>query len=625
MTNKLPTKKQSEDFQILTPRAHIRQKTGMYGGSVSYEETERFVLGKFQKVRYVPALLKLIDEIIDNSLDEAIRSNFEYANMIDVSIEGNSVTVSDNGRGIPQDEVVTPEGKRLLRPVAAWTVTNAGTSFGTERTTIGSHGIGAAMVTYLSTSFVGKTWRQGSQVVVDSKDGCDPDIKGNPKVKQSEIADKSSSGTIVKFEPDFSLFECKSIEPIIEDLVMDRLISMAICFPEISFKFNKRKVGGSNFTKYLKMYGEHSVIFGGSYEFQGGFTNSEDGFRTNSYINGVHNILGGSYVQYITDSVADELIPMIKRKYKINVTKQMIKSHLTYVQFANSFVNPKFDSQTKERLTNTQGEVKAHFNQYAPDVDIEKIAKKIISNQELIDPIIQAELAKRLAAESRAAAAAQKNLKKAKVANHVKAKKPGGSFAVCEGLSAFGRFVDARGNNDTQGCLPLKGVIMNVWKEPVTKILSNKELSEIISCLELDINDPDSVDNSYYKDIWILVDADHDGMGHISPLLQAFFYRFWPRLFSEGRIHIVQSPILIVHQKGKKDLFAYDYESAAKLKKENPNGYFRYIKGLGSLELEEYRDMINNPRLLTVKIDDPKQFEIMFGDDSDLRKKLIMS
>ena len=178
--------------------------------------------------------------------------------------------------------------------------------------------------------------------------------------------------------------------------------------------------------------------------------------------------------------------------------------------------------------------------------------------------------------------------------------------------------------NDTQGCLPLKGVIKNVWDEKATSVLKSKELAEIIACMRLDINDPDSVDDSYYKDICILVDFDHDGIGHISPLLQAFFYKFWPRLFEEKRVHIIVSPILIVHQKNKDDIWCYSYEEAREAKEKYPKAYFRYIKGLGSLEEEEYEQLVQNPKMLTVDIDDASLFELMFGKDSGPRKELIL-
>jgi DNA topoisomerase-2 len=141
-----------EQFKILTPREHVRERIGMYMGSAAREEVDRFVLGKWKTTVYIPALSKMIDEILDNSIDEAIRTNFRFANKIDVSVDGDCVIVSDNGRGIPQDEIfdsVTQEN--ILRPVAAWTRVNAGTSFDNERVTIGTNGVGSSATNFLST------------------------------------------------------------------------------------------------------------------------------------------------------------------------------------------------------------------------------------------------------------------------------------------------------------------------------------------------------------------------------------------------------------------------------------------------------------------------------------------
>jgi DNA gyrase/topoisomerase IV subunit B len=96
----------AEDFKILTARQHVRERIGMYMGSSSLEEVERFVMGEWKTAKYVPALSKMVDEILDNSIDEAIRTNFKHANKIDVSVKmDNSITITDNGRGIPHEDV----------------------------------------------------------------------------------------------------------------------------------------------------------------------------------------------------------------------------------------------------------------------------------------------------------------------------------------------------------------------------------------------------------------------------------------------------------------------------------------------------------------------------------------
>lgn len=607
----------SEEFKILSARDHARTRMGMYVGSSSLETIERFVLGEWKSVSYVPALNKMIDEIIDNSIDEAIRTKFQYANKINVSIENDVVTVSDNGRGIPQDEVTDENGETLLRPVAAWTRTNAGTSFTDERTTVGANGLGSAVSNYLSIKFTGKTWKDGTEIVVDCKDGAN-----EVNVKKRK---KQGSGTVVSFQPDFSLFDVNSLEE--SDtvlLVQDRITSLQLAFPEINFYFNGKRIKQTNLKKYAQLFVKDessSIVNSQTENISFFFVNSEDGFRTNSYVNGVNTRLGGSYVDFVVNSVVEELSTMIKKKYKVDVTKSVIKNGLTFVMFARNFKNPKFDSQTKERLTNTLSEVKDHWRE-SGNIDFKNIAKKIISSNDIIEPIVEAQLAKKIAADKRAATLAQKKLKKVKVAKHIAANKPDSTLFICEGDSAISQLIKVR-DPDTTGGYPLRGVIMNTWDMKPADVLKNKELSELISVLGLDINDPDSVDNMNYKYVAALTDADADGSGHIAPLIIAFFYKYWPRLFDEKKVFVTRTPIMI-SSNGKEEKWFYTYKDANKFKENSKNYKHRYIKGLASLTQQEYSVIINDPVLDVINVDDPDWFEIMFGKESTLRKEFLI-
>ena len=164
----------SEDFKILTARQHVRERIGMYMGSSAKEPIERFIVGEWKTAEYVPALSKMIDEILDNSIDEAIRTNFKYANKINVSVDKDKVTITDNGRCIPQELVYdeTTDSK-IARATAAWTRVNAGTSFDDERVTIGTNGVGSAATNFLSSKFTGKTWNGGKCQVVTCTNGAE--------------------------------------------------------------------------------------------------------------------------------------------------------------------------------------------------------------------------------------------------------------------------------------------------------------------------------------------------------------------------------------------------------------------------------------------------------------------
>lgn len=607
----------TEEFKILTPRLHVITRPGMYVGSVSLEKIERFILGKWQTVTYVPAIIKMIDEILDNSIDEWIRAKGTHATKIDVSVKGDTVSVTDNGRGIPHDLVLdTVTGDEILRPVAAWTKTNAGTSFDENRVTIGSHGVGAACAAFLSKKFVGETWRDGTKIIVTCIDGADNILVAKKK--------QSGTGTSVHFEPDFSHFAINSLDECnTAQIVEDRIASLQIVFPEITFTFNGKKITTNTIKKYAELFmnsENQSVVLQQTPNLSYFFVASEDGFRTTSYINGVNTRLGGTYVDFIVNGVVDELVTLIKKKHKIEVAKSTIKNGLTFVMFARNFVDPKFDSQTKERLTSNTAPVKSHYDA-TNTWDFITIAKKIMQSADIIDPIIEAQLAKKLASDKRAASLAQKKLKKVKVAKHVAANSDQAMLALVEGDSAMGFILKVRDANKL-GAYPLRGVVMNTWDMKPADVLKNKELSELVSILGIDINDPDSVDDMKYKGIEILTDADHDGAGHISPLLIAFFYKFWPRLLAEKRIHITRSPIMI-SSNGKDTKWFYTYEEANDFKTKCKGYSHRYIKGLGSLTEEEYDRVINIPVLDTVTVDDVAYFQIMFGGDATLRKEIM--
>lgn len=606
--------KNTEQFRILTARQHVRERIGMYMGSASKEEIERFVLGEWKKATYVPALSKMVDEILDNAIDEAIRTNFKFANKINVSINNNEVTVTDNGRGIPQDKIFDEaSNENILRPVAAWTKVNAGTSFDDERVTIGTNGVGSAATNFLSKTFSGKTWSNKKSIQLDCTDGAD-----TMKVK---TGNKVGNGTEVSFVPDFELFEVDSLDQLDTIiLIEDRLISLQMAFPEIQFSFNKKKIMVNNFKKYTEMFSDIAIMEKTN-NLSYFIAPSEDGFRTNSYVNGVNTRQGGTYVDHFMNTIIDSLTVKIKRRHKVEVLKTTIKSGITFVMFARNFVNPKFDSQTKERLTNPIGNIKEHLD-ICQVRDAEWLAQKILNTPDIIDPIIEAQLAKKLAADRRAATLAQKKLRKVKVAKHISANKDNATLKIVEGDSAMGFLLKVR-DPDTIGAFPLRGVIMNTWDMKPAEVLKNKELSELVAVLGLDINDPDSVDNMTYKYIATLTDADHDGIGHISPLLIAFFYKFWPRLLLENRVQITRTPIMI-STKAKDVKWFYTYEDAQAFKK-NGGYHHRYIKGLGSLTEDEYHIIINKPEYDTVTVDDASVFQMMFGKDSSLRKEYMFA
>lgn len=604
----------AEKFEILTAREHVQRRIGMYMGSAAKESVDRFIMGKWKTATYVPALTKMIDEIIDNSVDEAIRTKFEFANKIDVTVKGKRVAILDNGRGIPQEDILdTTTGTKIPRPVAAWTKTNAGTSFNDDRVTIGTNGVGSAATNFLSAEFVGTTWRNGNQITVHCHDG------GNRMVISK--SKKAGNGTMVHFVPEFKWFETQSLEELDTiALLEDRLTSLQLAFPEIKFTFNGKKLIQSDLRRYAELFTEGSTVIAKEDNLAFFFAASDDGFRSTSYTNGVNTRQGGAYVDFIVNNTVDELVAMIKRKHKIDVVKSTIKGGLTFVLFARNFTNPRFDSQTKERLTNTAGQVKEHYD-ISGGPDFKVLARKIMAAEDIIQPIIAAQLAKKEVQDNRAAAQAQKKLKKVKVAKHVAANSSDAVLKIVEGDSAMGFLLKVRDPSKV-GAFPLRGVIMNTWDMKPADVLKNKELGELIAVLGLDISDPDSVDQMTYREVAALTDADHDGK-HIFALMIAFFYKFWPRIITEGRFLITRTPMLI-STNDKNSKWFYDYGEAQSFKQNNPKWNHRYIKGLGSLQEEEYAKIINDPIYDIVTSDGAEFFKVMFGADSEPRKKLIL-
>lgn len=601
----------NDEFKVLSDKEHVLLRPGMYVGSTSLEKHETWLNGNYTHVEYVAGLVKCANELIDNSVDEAIRTKFKFANKISVDVERNTFTISDNGRGIPQDNVRCPDGRVVLRPEAAWTMCKAGSNFSDNRETMGMNGVGSALANYFSSVFIGETGN-GDQMVI---------VNCNTNADNVAVATKSSKwrGTKVTFIPDFSRFDCDSVDENTIKVLEERVQSLAIAYPEIEFKFNGKKMD-NKFKKYAAQYSENALLLE-----QDGmslmYTTTDQGFRHNSFVNGLYTKDGGVHVNTIFERIADELIPMVKRKYKLEINRARVKECSTVVLFLRGFNNPQFDSQTKVKLTNTVGEIVKHIG----NLDYQKLARKILNDESLIMPIIEAALARKLAAEKAAETKAAKKAKKARVAKHVKANALGDRtkktiLFLTEGDSAIGYLLKVR-DSDLQGGYPLRGKVLNTWDKKPAEVMGNKELFEIMSILNLTIGQ--KADEMTYDYIAIMTDADVDGTGSIYPLLLSFFYKHWKELLEEGRILFCKTPMYI-STNGKETVWCYDEEEFSS-KTFKGKWDHRYIKGLGSLTEEEYEKVVRQPVFDVVEIDENSEalFEMLFGDDSNPRKVWI--
>lgn len=599
------------EIQILSDVAHVKARPSMYIGSVTNEDKEIFLFGEYKKAQYVPGLIKLIEEITNNSIDEAIRTNFKFANKISLNIDTktNEVTVEDNGRGIPQTIVTTPEGEEIPGPVAAWTKVRSGGNFSDDenRVTTGMNGVGSSLTNIFSILFTGTTSDGKNELTVNCSNGLD-NISWKSKPSKTQ-------GTKVKFIPDFSNFETSGFDETYVQIMLDQIQTLAVIYPDIEFKFNGKKVLGQ-FKKYAKQY-DDEIIIQEQDNCSIAIGRSPDGFRHLTYVNGIHTKNGGHHIECVMDEMCDVLIPAIKRKYKIEVTKARVKECITLLMFIRNMKNMRFDSQTKERLTSPAGEIKSHIQ-----VDGKKLASSLLKSEAILMPIIEAALARKLAAEKAAETKANKKASKAKVQKHIKANEWGNdkletTLFLTEGDSATGPFIKVR-DRELQGAYPLRGKFKNTWGLKAVDVMKNAEAFDVCAITGLTIGQP--AENMNYRNIAIMTDADVDGVGSIYPSLLAFFSN-WPELFHEGRIRFVKTPVIIAQLKDKQEWFYSlpDYEEA---KDKLPKHTIRYIKGLGSLEDAEYKRVLLEPVFEVVQLPDnwKELFEMLFGKDSQQRK-----
>ncbi|QPI17964.1 DNA topoisomerase large subunit [Pectobacterium phage POP12] len=596
-----------DDSFCLSDRDHIRLRPNMYLGSVNIKTQDRFIKGEYRPVSYVEGLVKMINEIIDNSLDEAIRTKFKHANKIDVVITNDTVIISDNGRGIPQDDVRTPSGDIVPKPVAAWTLAKAGSNFDDEeRVTLGMNGVGSFLTNCFSSLFIGETANGKKKVTINCTNGSE--------TIDYRVVDSKHQGTTVKFMPDFSLFsgvEC--IDEETKTIIEDRLIALAVAFPSVKFTYNDKTLS-NRFQQYAELYGTDTFIkVDRAVSFV--LASTTDGFKQKSFVNGLDTKRGGVHVDCIIDGLCAELIPMIKKKHDIDISKARLKEGLTLIAFVHGFNAPAFDGQTKEELTNTPSE----FNNHA-GIEYAKVAKKVFEIDAIIQPIIEQALIRKEATEKAMLTKANKKVKNNRVAKHVPANGLNDpqyetTLFLTEGDSAVGQLIECR-DKMTQGAFPLRGKPLNTWGMSNLDVLKNKELSEMMTILNITAGD---ISQMSYDFIGIMVDADVDG-GDILTLLIAFFAR-WPELFEQQRIRYIRTPLIIYKDKWFYSQEDFEpYRATAKVKD------IRYIKGLGGLEKEDYERVLTTDLVYeTIVLSDnwKEDLEMCFGKESDPRKEWV--
>ena len=628
------------NIQVLEGLEAVRKRPGMYIGTTS-----------------AAGLHHLVWEIVDNSIDEALAG---YCTEVSVTINpGDTITVVDNGRGIPVD-VVKKSGLSGVETV--YTVLHAGGKFGEGggyKVSGGLHGVGASVVNALS------EWCE----VTVNKDGGVYYIKfengGHIKDHLKRIGDceMGKNGTKVTFKPDPLIFTDTTTYTY--ETIRDRMRQVAYLNRGIKINVADERVtpavresfcykGGikeyvlfinANKTKLFDevIYCEGSVPI----ELASGATahvyaeiamQYDDGYSNNvySFCNNVHTHEGGMHETGFRDAMR-RVVNAYARDNKFlkegedDLTYDDITEGLTCV-ISVKHPNPQFEGQTKTKLGNSEvrkivsGIVGDQFNRFL--MEDPKLARTIM---EKILTAANARMAARKAREEiRRKGSLELTTLPGKLADCSSKKPEECELYIVEGNSAGGSAKNGR-NRETQAILPLRGKILNVEKAQAKKIFANAEIGNMITAIGGGIDPEFDISKIRYHKIVIMTDADVDG-SHIRILLLTFFYRFMRPLITEGYIYIAQPPLYKVDYHGKQ-YYAYSDDQLETIKKKlnlKPGYPFQRYKGLGEMDAEQLWETTMDPenrKMLRVTLEDGIKAEQIFtdlmGDNVDPRKEFI--
>ena len=620
----------AEQISILEGLEAVRKRPGMYIGSTG-----------------IRGLNHLIYEIVDNAVDEHLEG---FCSEINVTLESDgSVTVEDNGRGVPIE--IHPTAK-IPAVEVVFTMLHAGGKFENSGYKIsgGLHGVGAAVVNALSKWLVVTVKRDG--IVYQQKFE-----RGVTKTPLTQIGKclKKETGTTVSFLPDDEIFE-KTIFK--EDAVKSRLHETAYLNPELTIIFSDKRSGKDETITFREPKGIESYVadinknkeavssiihFKDTYEgievevafqYVNVFEENIFGFCNNIYTQEGGTHITGFKQKFTTiiNQYAREL-GILKEK-DTNFTGLDVRNGLTAV-VAIKHPAPRFEGQTKTKLDNPDAGVAVS------NIVGDEVTLYFDKHQEELKSVIDCAVA---SAKIRKAEEKAKNnvLKKTKysfdsngkLANCESKNPEECEVFIVEGDSAGGSAKTAR-NRATQAILPIRGKILNVEKASIDKVLANAEIQSMILTFGCGFsegygNDFD-ISKLRYNKIILMTDADVDG-AHIDTLLLTFFYRFMPELITNGHIYIATPPLYKVIQKNGKGEYLYDDKALDDYRKKHHGKSFtlqRY-KGLGEMDPEQLWETTLNPEtriLKQVEIEDIRLAnevtEMLMGSDVPPRRNFI--
>lgn len=620
----------ASDIQVLEGLEAVRKRPGMYIGTTD-----------------VKGLHHLVWEIVDNSIDEALAG---YCDNIEIVInKDNSITVKDNGRGIPVD-IHKKTGISTVETV--YTVLHAGGKFGGGgyKVSGGLHGVGASVVNALSSWVTVTVYKNGKIYETKFEKG------GKTVQKLTVIGDceEERTGTTVTFKPDIDIFDTD-----IYDYETLKIRTRELAFLNKGLRLTLRddrddedttgetfhyEGGISEYIKYLNknktpihdeiihLEGENDgIIFEVAMQYNSGYTDN-----IYSFVNNINTHDGGTHEEGVRRALT-RIINNYARKNNIlkekdsSLTGDDVKEGLTMI-VSCKHPNPQFEGQTKGRLGNSE------VRKIADNVFAQGFERFLMENPDAAKIIVEKTMT---AARARAAAKKARELTRRK--SDLDVINFGGKLVDCkdkdpskceiflvEGDSAGGSAIKAR-NSNIQAILPLRGKILNVEKARLDRALSNEEIRTIITAFGTGIGQEFDLKKLRYHKIIIMTDADVDG-SHIRVLLLTLFYRFFRPIVEAGHVYAAQPPLYCIKH-GKTIKYVLNEEERDEyLSHLNPNTKYDIMrmKGLGEMDAEELNETtmdIETRILRKITVDDviaaDESFSKLMGEEVEPRRKFI--
>ena len=615
----------AKDIHILEGLEAVRKRPGMYIG----DQGER-------------GLHHLVYEVVDNSIDESLAG---FCDTINVTVnKDGSVTVVDNGRGIPTE--MHESGKSAAEVVM--TILHAGGKFDKSAYQVsgGLHGVGVSVVNALSVWLDLTIWREGKEYHQRYE-------RGNPVTELQVVGDTEKRGTRVQFLPDDEIFTTTDFQA---DTLKARLRELAFLNSHITINFEDLRPeqpvfrayhypgGIASFVEYLNkgkelLFAEPIVITGEKDK-----TSIEVAIQYNDsyierlygFVNLINTIEGGTHVSgfrtALTRAINDEArsLKLLKEKDD-NLSGDDLKEGLTAV-ISVKVMEPQFEGQTKTKLGN--GDVKGIVDSLV----YEGLKNALDDRPEILKPIVESAIRARQARD--AAKKAKELVRRKSVMSSLTLP---GKLADCsnrnpaecelyivEGDSAGGSAKQGR-NRTFQAILPLRGKILNVEKARIEKILSSETIRNIILALGCGVSDDFNEDKLRYHKIFMMADADVDG-AHIRTLLLTLFYRYMPQIIEKGYLYVAQPPLFRV-QSGKDVTYCFTEKEMKDAQTKAGQGKkveVQRYKGLGEMNAEQLWETTMDPQNRLIKrvevhdaVEADELFGILMGDLVEPRRKFI--